>query len=167
MTSHIDHPGQDQPVIKPTNNLFHLDCFDLNAKSNALALLCGKHLGTGISRSVFEIRYSDEYVVKIEQGNGMFQNILEWKIWNMSRDYPLVRECLAPCVDISSCGTVLIMRKTIRPKESVKEAMFPKWMQDLSSYNTGMIGDRLVSHDYGLVVPNSDFGKITKHRIGW
>lgn len=115
--------------------------------SDFFHLFCGKLLGSGISRYVYEYALDPQYVVKIEQGAGSFQNIVEWETWNrlcMTNAGPW----LAGCWKISDCGIVLLQRRTT-PIKKFPEKM-PNWFTDFKRTNYGMIGKKIVCHDYGI-----------------
>lgn len=166
MSSTIDL-SVDLPTTTVKYSSEYLEHFNADELRTTIAMLCGEHLGRGISRTVFEMRFNPEYVVKIEENNGQFQNIMEWKIWNKARQsFPTVLECLAPCVEISTCGRVLIMKRTKPVPKEMKDVTLPIWMSDISRRNIGMIDDKVVCHDYGLIVPvGPSFKRMTKYKL--
>lgn len=84
-----------------------VDEFGILVSSDLLNLLLGTKLDEGSFRKVFALRGDDaDKVVKIETGAASFYNILEWEIWSEApRKW---RKWLAPCIDISPCGSALV-----------------------------------------------------------
>lgn len=124
--------------------------FDSNVINREIALaVCGKLLGRGVSREVFECTVNPDLVVKIEDKSGSFSNVSEWQMWNNHlSEHKWAADFFAPCRHISSCGSVFFMERTTPPRN------YPDWVPvywtDLKLTNFGMIGDRLVCHDYGI-----------------
>lgn len=162
--SRISALNMDMPTTDAKSKLCYLEHLDRRELGIALSMICGEYLGRGVSRTVFALNYAQDLVIKIEEERGEFQNVLEWKIWNKARETsPEVAATLAPCVDISTCGRVLIMKKT-SPLVG-KEVMLPAWLSDYGSRNMGMIDDRIVCHDYGLVLPSGSFSRLVKRKV--
>lgn len=110
--------------------------------------VCGRILGQGASRKVYECAVNQDLVVKIEEEAGGFSNVSEWIMWNEHlQEHEWAGKFFAPCVHISPCGSVLFMRRTHPPRH------YPDWIPaywtDQKLSNFGMIGDQLVCHDYG------------------
>ena len=121
--------------------------------------ICGKMIGSGVARTVFEYLPSNnkEYVVKIEDSAGSFQNVIEWEMWDYFKDSDLGKRWLAPCWSISPCGTVMMQSRTQPlPKGYRLPKKMPVFLGDLKSSNYGLLKGRLVAHDYG-----TGFVKIT------
>ena len=110
-------------------------------------LLCGRELGRGAARIVYATKAFDEAVIKIEDGGGSFQNIIEWETWQVVKGTELER-WFAPCIDISSCGTALIQARTVQPRNYPKQ--LPIFLTDTKRSNYGLYKGRFVCHDYGL-----------------
>ncbi len=116
-------------------------------------LMCGQYLGGGCGREVYVSRLDPDLVIKIETGTGRFQNAMEWRVWEEARALPDVARWLAPCVHISPCGSVLIQRRTapLRRLEMARHKKMPGWLTDTKMSNFGILGGKLVCHDYGYV----------------
>jgi hypothetical protein len=115
------------------------------------ALFCGERLGDGIGRAVYAHAQDEDLVLKFETRSGSFQNIIEWETWQEVQDCKYAKH-FAPCVDISHCGTVLIMKRT-RPlvKEMLPKRM-PEFLCDFKVANYGLLDGKLVCHDYGFTL---------------
>lgn len=63
---------------------------------DAFNLLCGKLVGEGIHRKVFECRLRDDLVVKVEPEENWryFANVLEMRFWNDHEHYKKVADWL-------------------------------------------------------------------------
>lgn len=124
--------------------LVHVEAFDL---------LCDERIGRGMSREVFSSKLLPDCVIKIEQGAGQFQNVVEWETWQRVRDTPASR-WFAACKWISPNGHILIMERTRPPAPSEFPDKVPVFLTDLKRTNYGMAksdGERewFVCHDYG------------------
>ena len=129
-------------------------------------LFCGNEIGRGIARTVYACDVAPNLVVKIEDGSQSFQNVLEWEFWQHWKDDRDVARWLAPCEKISSCGTVLLQSRTGPcPKDRYPKDM-PKFLTDLKYSNFGLIGRRLVCHDYALAIMSLHMGKRRAHWWG-
>lgn len=114
-----------------------------------LNLLAGRQLGRGgMSRKVFELPLNEKYAVKIEEGDGMFQNVMENEFWN-TVEHTKQAKWFAPVHSISPNGRVLIMRKTEPAPSSAYPKMMPAFFTDFKKSNYGLLDGRLVCHDYG------------------
>jgi hypothetical protein len=115
-------------------------------------IFCGELLGEGMNRKVYRYRGDSTLVIKIETTHRSFQNVREWMIWNDFAHVPEVKKWLAPCVDISPCGIVLIQKfvDDIRGHELPKK--MPKFLTDLKPANYGIFQKRVVCRDYGTAV---------------
>jgi len=117
-------------------------------------MIIGKELGNGAGRWVFEHRFDKTLVVKFEGGAKSFQNILEWDLWNELKHAPDYSKWLAPCVDISATGAVLIMKRTQPITEYRKlPDKLPHFINtDTKKDNFGILNGKLVCHDYGVTM---------------
>lgn len=119
--------------------------------SEALDLLCGTFLGSGMSRKVYECALMPGYVVKIEE-DSCFQNIFEYETWSQVGYTPYAK-WFAKVEWISKNGLILIQERT-RPAE-VEEMprRLPVWLTDTKKTNYGIIKRNnkklFVCHDYG------------------
>jgi hypothetical protein len=125
--------------------------------------MCGRHLGAGIGRRVFEYALNpDTHVVKFEDCNGSrFQNVLEWETWQRVKGTRHER-WFAPCVWISQSGGILIMRRTTRPVQF--PAKMPAYLCDFKRDNYGLLDGKFVCHDYGtnLLIENGLTSRMRK-----
>ena len=110
-------------------------------------LTVGRQLGQGMTRNVWTVRNRDDLVIKTEEGGRSFDNIREWEIWNAVVGTPFER-CFAPIVNISSCGSVMVMRRTVPPQVKDLPEWVPVFINDCHYHNFGMLDGRLVCHDY-------------------
>lgn len=110
-------------------------------------MICGKKLGSGIARTVYENNFDKTgVVVKIEDVTQSFQNVIEWETWQRVKDTEFAR-WFAPCVGISPCGIVLVMARTM-PATKFPDKL-PVYLTDTKRTNYGIYKGRLVCHDYG------------------
>src|SRR5690606_7513149 len=115
----------------------------------AFKLLCGERLGSGISRVTFAGNMHPDCVVKVEEGAGSFQNVIEWETWHRVIGTEF-EKWFAPCRWISPCGAILVMERTQPgPDDSYPEKM-PVFLTDFKRQNYGFLKGNLVCHDYGL-----------------
>lgn len=125
--------------------------FKGTVESDFFHLMAGERLGGGEAREVYACNLNEDYVVKIETGGGSFQNIREWDLWqdavDMGED---VSKWLAPCHSISTCGSVIIQRRT-KPIGDLPKKM-PVFLADFKRSNFGILDGRIVAHDYGVHV---------------
>lgn len=114
-----------------------------------LNLMAGRQLGrAGMSRKVFEIPLNEKYVVKIEEGEYRFQNVMEYEFWRQVEGTKH-EHWFAPCHSISPNGRVLIMRKTYPMAPSQYPDKIPAFLTDTKYSNYGMLDGKFVCHDYG------------------
>lgn len=113
-------------------------------------LVCGDQLGRGHGREVWSCRYDPNIVFKFEEGGRSFQNVMEWQFWLANEKKKAVTKWLAPCINISPCGTVLIQART-KPINKLSEMpkRIPWWaFEDAKIENWSLYEDRPVMHDY-------------------
>jgi hypothetical protein len=121
-----------------------------NTVSRDLYSLCvGKEIGYGVHRKVFEWLPDPSLVVKFEVGGQSFANIIEWETWNRVKDVIDVHHWFAPCVSISSCGSVLLQKKASPVSLDELPKLLPAYLSDTKRTNFGRIGKRVVCIDYG------------------
>ena len=124
----------------------------------AFDLLCDQRIGYGMSRSVFSSKLLPDCVIKVEDGAGQFQNVIEWETWQRVKDTPASR-WFAECKWISPNGTILIMERTRPAAPSEFPDRMPVFLCDFKRTNYGMVSsttrggkagpDWMVCHDYG------------------
>lgn len=143
--------------------------FTTTISRDLLDLICGKLLGSGLGRQVFEFSPDPTKVIKIEMSSRSFQNVIEWETWKDLKDSPSGK-FLAPCHSIAPCGTILIMERTHKPHVNFKwPERMPSFLTDFKRTNYGLIGKRLVCHDYGTnaAVYNLKNSKATGRADWW
>lgn len=126
--------------------------------------LCGRYLGEGASRKVYELRLDSRYVVKEEQGSAKYirHNWDEWWFWDTVWDLddpPLVARPLA----ISPSGRFIVMEKAVdcevlkdctNSEKQRAHISVPEPYQDRHDGNVGRRWDgTVVLLDYGGIVP--------------
>lgn len=141
--------------------------FDAAQILAATSILCGEQLGvSGISRTTFALRYSDDAVIKIENpASGVFQNVIEWRAWQYIQHDERLAQFFAPCLEISQCGTVLIMARTAPLPDDLDEIELPEIIGDYKKMNLGMYKGNPVMHDYGLLNPIHLHRKIRINKV--
>jgi len=116
-----------------------------------LRFVCGRKLGRGIAREVFECSMVPGWVIKIANGStGISQNILEYEVWD-NVSHTEHAKWFAPVHSISPCGNILMMKQA-KPLKSAKgfiETKLPTFLTDLKAVNFGTIGKQIVAVDYG------------------
>lgn len=144
-------------LLKHENRLNDLDkvhtiAGDANVVSDIITSLCGRSIGGGSFRDVFEYQLDQSYVVKIEPLNTNC-NTVEWMIWlevqHLVGDMAWVKEWFAPVLWISPTGKVLVMKKTEEKPNKKRPEKIPAFFWDVKADNFGWIGNKFVCHDYG------------------
>lgn len=125
-----------------------VDRFGSNVTEELLYLfLKGEKSIKGGNRRVYACSLDKSLVVKIEAHGDAFDNVTEWRLWEHFRKTPWAK-WLAPCVDISYCGSVLLMKRTTPIKKM--PAKVPDFLDDLEARNFGKYKGRIVCHDYAI-----------------
>jgi hypothetical protein len=117
-----------------------------SVKRDLFHLVCGKVLGAGVARTVYEHAFDPTVVIKVEEGAGSFQNVAEWQVWERIQ-YTALARWFAPCVAISPNGSVLVQRRT-RAALNYPDKV-PSFFTDIKPENFGMLDGNFVAHDYG------------------
>jgi hypothetical protein len=113
---------------------------------NAMA---GPLIGKGI-REVYAHKQRPDLVIKIDGWeNCLSQNVAEWLMWN-ELQHTEAGKWLAPCVSLSSFGSVLIQKRTTPIQHGKYPEKVPTFLCDFKYQNFGMYKGRFVCHDYGL-----------------
>lgn len=112
--------------------------------------MCGKQLGYGVYRNVFEFKFNKKYVIKVadsEQGRAV--NLLEYRLWTEMFATPL-EKWFAGVVDVSEAGKYLIQERVEQlPKEQYPEQI-PYFFSDTKYSNFGYLkGKGFVCVDFG------------------
>jgi len=142
--------------------------FDNTISGDFFKLVTGSRLGAGVGREVWTCSLDPSVVIKFETGGGSFQNVIEWEAWQSLRWNEDSAKWLAPCVSISTCGTVLVQKRTEAMRQAELPSRVPAWACDLKLENWGIFEGRPVMHDYGLASVIMGRG-ATKHmkRADW
>lgn len=122
--------------------------FTTTIQKDLFRMMCGKQIGEGSARQVYDCAYDSSLVVKMENRAYSFQNVIEWNVWNDALSMPHARRWLAPCTKISACGTILLQKKTVKPVEYPDG--LPVWLTDTKKQNYGLLDGEFVCHDYGV-----------------
>lgn len=109
-----------------------------------LGMIAGERIGRGMYRDVYATT-GTEYVYKVETKDGCFCNVYEWEIWHAASKE--VKKWLAPCVDISSNGIVLVQKRVIPIRKLPPR--IPHFLTDAKLSNWGEYNGRPVCCDYG------------------
>lgn len=117
-----------------------------------LDLFAGEKLGSGIARCVYECNLDETLVIKVEMRSQNFQNVLEWENWRCWGEVKDIGIWLAPCVDISPCGTVLLQKRTKPVEQAELPEMLPRFLTDTKVGNFGKYDGRIVCHDYAHII---------------
>lgn len=125
--------------------------FSNTVATDLLRAFCGEVVGSGVARTVYECTVRPDLVVKVETVSASFQNVMEWELWQKFKDNKSVSKWLAPCELMSPCGTVMVQHRTTPLARDRYPAKLPEFLTDQKWSNYGMIGDRFVCHDYGMI----------------
>ena len=135
--------------------------------NDALSLFCGKLIGKGGSRLVYENRLDKNSVIKLQYGNGLpMQNIAEWQAW-LELQYCDAGKWLAPCFFISNRGHVLIQAKTAKLSYDSYPQQIPAFLTDTKYENFGLFDSRFVCHDYGQNLLMTIGSKLKLKKAAW
>lgn len=114
------------------------------------SIFLGPLLGRGIGRRVYVNKYDPDTVIKIEDGAQSFQNVAEWETWRYLQ-FGKLKDWLAPCVAISSCGTMLVQKRADPlPRNYKLPTALPEFITDTKPANFGLIKGKFVLVDYGF-----------------
>jgi len=130
-----------------TLDLFKKDWLML---SDFIDMWCGDLIGEGSERLVFVFTLNKKLVVKIDKTNGAFPNVSEWDLYNNIKNaHPKEAKLLAPCIQISNAGKILLQERT-EPLKNGKRLpkMLPSFFADQKIQNWGLLNNRVVCHDY-------------------
>jgi hypothetical protein len=133
---------------------------------DAFNMLCGKEIGSGIHRTVFECKIRPDLVVKVEnECYREFANVREMKFWCDNQYFEKAARWLAPCEFLSPDGRILLQKRAEPLGEKEKlPPMVPSFLGDLKRDNFGRIDGKLVCVDYAITIMNPDM-KLKK--AGW
>lgn len=136
------------------------------AFEEAFNLLCGKKLGEGIHRNVFECRIREDLVVKVETDDfRYFANVLEMKFWSDHQHYAKVADWLAPCEFMSPDGRILLQKRAqpLRDGDDLP-AKLPSFLSDVKRDNFGLLNGKIVCVDYAMTIPSPS---IRQKKVDW
>ena len=115
------------------------------------SLMLGELIGEGMSRKVYACKHDPDYVVKVEDRARMFQNVAEWEAWTWVRGTKK-EKWLAPCLDISACGSILLQRRAGPLRPQARPKTVPAFLTDVKRENFGYLDGHLVCFDYGTIL---------------
>jgi len=112
--------------------------------------LCGKRLGFGCYREVFNFTGNDKYVIKIAiNDEGRSINLMEDYVWGEIQHSPLAK-WFAPVISVSHAGKYLLQRKIERFSNSQYPQKIPAFFTDTKYDNFGWLDEkRFVCCDFG------------------
>lgn len=140
-------------MVVSTNGL-ELFVKDFHLLHDFFDFFCGRFVGAGSSRSVYEFALDKKFVVKIQRQDDdvrQFQNVHEFDMYfNLSKQHPKLAAFLAPATNISSCGRILMMHQTTPIKDKQKmPVVIPAFLADTKIQNWGVLpSGKVVCHDY-------------------
>jgi len=121
--------------------------------SGLIEIAKGPFIGKGDYRTVWQCRLNSKYVLKYEH-NLAYCNVTEHLAWDTYRGTKL-EKWLAPVVWMSADTRWLVMYKTLPPYEWPVDV--PRFFNDMSQKNYGVLDGRFVCHDYGSAPFSSDY----------
>lgn len=126
-----------------------------DVNTDLILMLCGRRLGEGTYRTVYEYNLQPEkYVVKTEN-NSTNSNIAEYIIWDevqgLTNELAWVKEWFAPIKYCSPNGKIIIMERTRECPDKKRPDKVPEFFMDVKYNNFGWIGNKFVCHDYGFI----------------
>ena len=119
-------------------------------------LFAGEKLGEGSDRQVYACRFNYNLVIKVDRHRkpNDFPNRDEWANWQACKDNDARSVWLAPCIAISSCGSILIQNRVV-PLYHIDEypKRVPAFIRDVKPINFGRLPgtERVVSCDYSYL----------------
>lgn len=128
--------------------------FDPILSAELMSVICGKYIGGGAYRQVFEFALNNDYVIKIETEGG-YSNFQEFTLYEevngLCNSLAWVKDWFAPISWISPNGQILCMQKTEDKPGKTKPNKVPAFFLDVKPDNFGWIGNKYVCHDYGVI----------------
>lgn len=125
-----------------------------DVNTDLILSLCGKKIGSGSYRTVYEYNFDKSYVIKIEHSNTEC-NVVEWMLWEeikgLRGDLAWVKDWFAPVLWMSPNGKILVMKRTYEKPNKERPRKVPDFFTDLKRDNFGWLGSKFVAHDYGFV----------------
>lgn len=111
--------------------------------------LCGKKIGSGCSRDVYELKLNKRYVVKVERGAFPNGNFTEYHIWSEISEYKKLNKYFAPIIFANEDYRIMIMRRIRFGRKKDLPKKVPHFFFDMHGGNYGWIGKQFVCCDYG------------------
>lgn len=163
----MNKPIQLHNEIDPNRRKFIEN--DPEVTLDLISSICGKFIGGGCFRNVFEYNPDPDFVVKIEHGTGR-ANIVEHQIWEevsgLCGNLAFVKKWFAPVKWISPSGRILVMQRTEILEGKKKPEKVPTFLWDIKPDNFGWIGNKYVCHDYGFFHALTNYSKRMK-KANW
>lgn len=144
-------------------------------QEEVFSCLCGKYLGAGIHREVFEYKPDPKWVIKIDIGD-RHANIMEEEIWAHVVDViqkvggRQLKDWFAPVKQLSPCGRVVLQRKCNTKFDRDKfPKKIPDFFSDTKYQNWGLLNGLVVCFDYAnnLALTNGLFTGKMKPANWW
>lgn len=115
-----------------------------------IRMVCGKKIGEGATRLVYEHAMDATKVVKVEPDGHSWHNANEAQVWNTLRGTPLAK-WLCPVFLFSPYGRVIVMGRCPPIQRQQVPRLIPAFLNhDVKTENWGMWNDHPVCLDYGL-----------------
>ena len=134
-----------------------------------LARFClGDYIAAGMSRMVFDWKFTPNTVVKFCKAEDCQSNWNEYSVWQTVKDTKNAK-WFCPVIDISPCGRFLLMEKarTITTEDKLPKKL-PNFFTDIYTGNFGYIEDRFVCIDYQFISRSIDLSFCTqKQSVNW
>lgn len=134
-------------------------------------MTCGKLIGSGSSRFVYEYNFNKDWVVKVENDdeNRKFCNFSEYSFYENNKFNKKVSKWLAPCYRLSPDGRILIQHKCTPVVLDDLPKKVPEFLTDLQISNFGWYKDkkgnkRIVCVDYAFTI---DKPVTKKKKVVW
>lgn len=115
-------------------------------------MFAGDEIGIGATRVVYAHRHDPNLVIKVDDDTHSFYNIHEYSVWQDWQYCPKVSRWLAPCVDISPWGVVLLQRRVVPLRKNEMPKSLPEFLTDLKPSNFGWLDGKIVCCDYASVI---------------
>lgn len=138
--------------------------FPTTISKEFMDFFCGDFVGEGCGRIVYRHRFDHSLVVKIEYEPHSFQNVHEWDLWQQHHAANTsVCDFLAPCVEISHSGNILLQKyaKPVPFSFDLPKSIPAVLNCDCKRENWGIYQKRIVCRDYGrhLAVREASLGR--------
>jgi hypothetical protein len=125
-------------------------------KEELLEMICGPKIGSGCFRDVYVNNLNPKTVIKVQHdySEPNAHNMMEYII---SEKFFLENDIFAPVHCVSKSGKFLIMERTSPVSEKefrewLEKTPLPNFVNDIKSSNVGWLDDKIVIHDYGVIL---------------